>query len=134
MSAPKSVKIKFDQATDFYVACETEHVVEYKFWVQRQGDKWYPIGPEHTNDEKSDHWIFMSPMPDGSVFAYWLGVWGHANTKWKARLQILQRDPADSTGSWVVRGDWTEEGTTSDEHNGGGVSTIPTVPRVILNA
>lgn len=134
MPAPSSVKIDPNSPTDFFVACETEHVIEYKLWIQKAGDKWYPIGPEQTNDEKSDHWIFTPPMPDGSIFAYWLGIWGHANTHWVAKLQILQPDPANPAAGWKARGTWTEEGDTTDEGNGGGVAALPSIPRVKLTA
>jgi hypothetical protein len=131
MSAPKAVKLDATMATDFYVSCESEHVVEYKLWIYRADEsKWYPIGPEQTNDDASDHWIFMPPMKDGSILAYWLGIWGHANTHWVARIEILQR--GSDGGDWIERAAWTEEGDTNDQGNGGGVATIPDIPQVKL--
>jgi hypothetical protein len=132
MTAPSSINIDPTLAIDFHVAEETPHVVAYKFWVLRAGDQWYPIGPEQTNDSRTDHWIFMPPMPTGSRFAYWLGLWGHKNTQWRVRLTVSQRDPARPDDAWIPIASWTETGNVDDQGNGGGVATLPTVPQVEL--
>ena len=132
MSAPASVSINPAFATDFFVEEETPHVVTYKLWVLR-GGSWTTIGPEETDDDRSDHWIFTPPMPSGSRFAYWLGIWGHANTQWRVRLHVAQRDPAQPDAPWTDCGTWTEEGVTDDQGNGGGVATLPSIPQVVLS-
>jgi len=118
--APDRVDIDPDFLTDFFVAEETPHKVLYKLWVFRQGEKWHPIGPEDTSDDRSDHWIFTPPLPDGSKLAYWLGVYGHANSQWRVRLTVRQRNPSDANGAWTVRASWTETGVLNDAGNGGG--------------
>jgi len=132
MAPPESVPIDPGMATDFHIATETPSVVSYKFWILRAGDKWYPIGPEQTDDARSDHWMFVPPLPAGSQFAYWIGVWGHANAVWRVRINISQRDPNSTSDSWIARGSWTESGVLTDEGNGGGLATLPRVPRVRL--
>ena len=119
--APDHVDIDADFMTDFFVEEETPHKVLYKFWVFRKGEKWHPIGPEDTSDDRSDHWIFTPPLPDGSKFAYWLGVYGHKNSQWRVRVPVAQRDPGNPDGGWIVRDSWTEDGVLNDAGHGGGV-------------
>jgi hypothetical protein len=119
--APDRVDIDPGFLTDFFVVEETPHKVIYKLWVFRGGERWHPIGPEDTSDDRSDHWIFTPPLPDGSKFAYWLGVYGHANSPWRVRVTVQQRDPAEPNARWTVRGSWTETGVLNDAGAGGGV-------------
>jgi hypothetical protein len=125
--APARVDIDPNFLTDFFVEEETPHKVLYKLWVFRQGDGWHPIGPETTSDDRSDHWIFTPPLPDGSKLAYWLGVYGHAHSSWRVRVTVAQRDPADPAGTWIVRGSWTETGVLNEVVRGGGVGNTPVV-------
>ncbi len=131
MPAPDSVTINPAESTDFSVVDESPHKFVYKFWIRRPGEPWQLIGPELTDDERSDHWIFLPPMPSGSEFAYWLGVFGRKLTPWRARLTIAQRPPGAMPGDWTVRDTWTEEGVTNEGPNGGG-SDATDVIRVLL--
>jgi hypothetical protein len=124
--APSEVEIETTFMTDFSVVEETPHLVLYKFWI-KQGDTWHPIGPEDTSDAKSDHWIFTPPMPPGSVFAYWLGIYGHANTPYRVRIRVAQRDPSDPDGGWIERDSWTEDGVLNDAGKGGGVANTDVI-------
>jgi hypothetical protein len=125
--APVRVDIDPNFITDFFVEEETPHKVLYRLWVFRAGDKWHPIGPEDTSDERSDHWIFTPPLPDGSKFAYWLGVYGHSNSPWRVRVTINQRDPGSPDGQWIQRDSWTETGVLNDLGDGGGVGNTDIV-------
>lgn len=131
MPAPDEVRIAPGDSTDFSVIEETPHKIVYKFWVKRAGAPWQLIGPEQTDDERSDHWIFIPPMPSGSEFAYWLGVYGRRLTPWRARLTIAQRSPGADPGNWTIRDTWTEEGITNDGPNGGGSDSTDVI-RVTL--
>jgi hypothetical protein len=131
MPAPDAVSIVPTDSTDFSVIEETPHQIVYKFWIRRAREPWQLIGPEQTDDERSDHWIFIPPMPPGSEFAYWLGVYGRRLTPWRARLTIAQRSAGEPPGSWTVRDSWTEEGVTSEGRHGGGSDSTDVV-RVIL--
>ena len=59
MPAPDSVTINPAESTDFSVVDESPHKFVYKFWIRRPGEPWQLIGPELTDDERSDHWIFL---------------------------------------------------------------------------
>jgi hypothetical protein len=120
---PEQVQVNPGDSTDFSVIEETPHKIVYKFWVRKQGEDWQAIGPEETDDERSDHWIFIPPMPSGSEFAYWLGIYGRKNTNWRARLTIAQRAPGALPGDWIIRDTWTEQGELNDAGNGGGVDS-----------
>jgi hypothetical protein len=119
MPAPDHVKIEPPQAIEFFVAAETPVSIKYKLWLQREG-AWTAIGPETTSDAKSDLWVFLPPTPPGSVFAYWLGIWGKANHPWRARISVSQQS---DSGASVTRASWTETGILSDLDNGLGVDT-----------
>ncbi len=128
---PTEVTIEAADSTDFSVIEETPHKIIYKFWVKRAGEDWQPIGPEETDDERSDHWIFTPPMPSGSVFAYWLGIFGRKNSQWRARLTIAQRGAGTEPGDWITRATWTEEGELNDAGSGAGTASTNIV-RVTL--
>lgn len=119
MSAPASATLDPAVAVEFSVATETPVSIKYKLWLRRN-DAWTPVGPETTSDDRSDHWIFAPPTPAGSVFAYWLGVWGPASLPWRARITISQ----PSANGIVTRATWTETGILSDMGNGLGVDAI----------
>lgn len=120
MSAPDLVNIDPAQPIDVFVEAETPVSFTYKLWLKRAG-KVMAIGPESTSDQKSDHWMFAPPTPSGSVFGYWLGVWGKANFPWRARITVSQQVAAG--GAWQTRSSWTESGTLSDLGNGFGVDS-----------
>lgn len=122
MSAPAQVAINSALPVRLLVEAETPVSVKYKLWLKRNGDL-AVIGPESTSDEKSDHWVFAPPNPSGSVFGYWLGIWGKANFPWRARITVSQPEG----DQWVTRGSWTESGTLSDLGDGFGVDSTEIV-------
>jgi hypothetical protein len=124
MSAPPEVVIDPAQPTDFFIESETPASIRYKFWLKRDGAV-TGIGPETTSDARSDHWIFAPPTLSGSVFGYWLGIWGKANSAWRARVTVLQQ--AAPGGPWQSRATWTEAGTLSDLGNGLGVDSTDVI-------
>ncbi|NOT09671.1 MAG: hypothetical protein HOP28_15875 [Gemmatimonadales bacterium] len=123
MPAPKEIAIDPAQPIDFFIEAEAKASITYKVWLQRNG-AWTVIGPESTSDNKSDHWIFHSPTPSGSEFAFWLGVWGEAGKDWRARFTVSQQPPGQG---WVTKASWTETGAFSDLGNGFGVDSTEIV-------
>jgi hypothetical protein len=125
MTPPTATNLISSLPTDFNVACETPHVLVYRFWTKPAGGgSWTLFGEGRTDDAIADHWILPPGIPTGTLFGYSFSVGGTAVSQWRARVSVRQ------PGNNITGATWQETGVTSDDGNGLGHQVI--VRRVTL--
>ena len=118
MAAPQQIDLRADKPADFSLAEGSPHVVVYDLWMQLGGvGDWHLFGSGRTNDNVSDHFIVMPPIPNGTKFGYSLAVGGAANTNWRVVFSVQHPQIPNSLVTWE------ETGVTSDDGNGLGHET-----------
>jgi len=114
--APKPIRHDATKEVQISVVSRSPHVVAYRLWFKRPGDAaWTRIGDGTTADDVPDS-VTSGPFPDGTLIAYWLGIGGNANTKYRTLVifsqegnvlpggTCIEEDKVDADGLAVVEG------------------------------
>lgn len=106
---PRNATIDPARPVGINVACESPHVIAYRFWMMLPGGKWQVVGEGQTGDDLAAFFP-VGPAPKGARLAYWLGIGGNANSAFRAVVTLSQ------DGQMVQGGLCIEPGVTNDDH------------------
>jgi len=106
---PRTAVIDPARSVGVNVACESPHVIAYKFWLMLPGGSWQVVAKGQTGDNVAD-FFNVDPSPRGTRLAYWLGIGGNANTAFRAVVTLSQ------DGQMVPGGLCLESGSTNDDN------------------
>lgn len=86
------------------VDCHSPHAVTYRLWVKPQGEtEWTILADGETSDGVSDT-VQTGPHPNGTLIAWWFGIVGKDNSKYRCDVVFAQGDHVLEGGTCIEEG------------------------------
>jgi hypothetical protein len=105
--------------TDVAVYVEGDAMIVYKLWLRAPGGRWHTVGPEDTDSSRTDHWLFATPLANGTEFAYSVAAYGDPGQPWRIVMKLRQRARHEPWNDWIECGSWVDGGLIDRDCCGG---------------